>query len=357
MLEYNDVAPLVALPVGNLNAIAAPRSGMFLQVADACQRNFDSGPQCRLHYERLIGTGWQRVPVACPFGFASCVVEMPTLALVLTGFVPFPRLGGVAERRMAKKYPHLKIEFAVVQRAAAAVRAAVEHIYRMESDAAKKQSMALHEIRKLNRTVKQTAERLCALDSPLDPQNADPQLVQIWKSSELMSRQFDAVEVLANESLTQLPVEVPIEVYRIFDKCVRIYRMADSTNRIHIRASPGYSPRILACDKTFSIIPSVLIENALKYSLPDSNVTVEISQLGTNCVVRVTNQSKRDPAFGDIIFKKGFRLSTDRDGSGNGLYLAKMVTEQHKGELTLSSRNISSDVMECTITVRLPEKH
>ena len=133
--------------------------------------------------------------------------------------------------------------------------------------------------------------------------------------------------------------------------------MADSTNRIHIRASPGYSPRILACDKTFSIIPSVLIENALKYSLPDSNVTVEISQLGTHCVVRVTNQSKRDPAFGDIIFKKGFRLSTDRDGSGNGLYLAKMVTEQHKGELTLSSRNISSDVMECTITVRLPEKH
>src|SRR4029077_4703726 len=110
-------------------------------------------------------------------------------------------------------------------------------------------------------------------ESPEDLDNASPDLVKIMKASELMSRQFDVIELLANEELATLPLNSVSEVYKLFDKCARIYQTR--SKRITLDAPQGFSPRVDACDKTFPIIPSVLIENALKYSVPESDVRVK----------------------------------------------------------------------------------
>jgi hypothetical protein len=52
---------------------------------------------------------------------------------------------------------------------------------------------------------------------------------------------------------------------------------------------------------------------------------------------------------------KGVRMSADNDGSGNGLYLAKLVAAQHQGDITVRSKPAAPDLMECTFTVTFPE--
>jgi light-regulated signal transduction histidine kinase (bacteriophytochrome) len=205
--------------------------------------------------------------------------------------------------------------------------------------ASNQQSMALHEIRKLNSKVKQTAERLCRRESPEDTDDASPDLVKILKASELMSRQFDVIELLANEELAMLPLNSISEVYKIFDKCARIYRTASM--RINLDAPAGYYPRVDVCDKTFPIIPSVLIENALKYSAPASEVRVTFSQDGPHTVtVCVSNVSLLAAPLTDAVFERGYRGPTDTDGSGNGLYVAQLVAKQHGATIRLDTSGI-----------------
>jgi len=47
--------------------------------------------------------------------------------------------------------------------------------------------------------------------------------------------------MLANESLTELPLNSSIEVYRIFDKCAHIYNSVEGNARIALRAPYGFS--------------------------------------------------------------------------------------------------------------------
>jgi len=212
--------------------------------------------------------------------------------------------------------------------------------------------MALHEIRKLNRTVKQTAERLCRIHSPENPDNADKGLVQIWKSSELMSAQFEILEILANESLATLPLNSQIELYRIVDKCVRIYRPADAPWRIQMQASHGFDAKIAACDKTFSIIPTVLIENALKYSIPGSPILVDIYTDHGKCVLSVANQVAGQKQLGDSVFEKGVRATASGEGTGHGLYLAQLVAKQHGSRIKLTCRPEIGGETRCFFSVR-----
>ncbi|MEX1230077.1 MAG: HAMP domain-containing sensor histidine kinase [Planctomycetaceae bacterium] len=275
--------------------------------------------------------------------------------IALTGVIPSPRLGGRKEREIAKAHPELRVSMETFAKSRDTIVSAIKHLAVLEQDAITRYSVALHEIRKLNRTVKQTAERLCRTSSPNDPDNAKPAYVQIWKTSEIMSCQFDIIELLANENLTTLPLKSPIEIYRIFDKCIRIFRPDGDQNRILLRSSNGYSPRILACDKTFSIVPTVLIENALKYSVPDAPVLVDLDRSGTNCVITVNNTASLNESLDNSIFDRGIRATTDIEGSGYGLYLAKIVTEQHGGTIRFATSNKTATTMQCTFVVSFPE--
>jgi len=169
LAEFNDIARLIALPVVDLHAIGPPHDGLLLSAPDSCRKNFDRGDACREHYKRLADVPDPTVLVQCPFGFCSRVVRTRSVTAALTGMIPYPRLGGDSERRMAKKHPDAKMRVDAITMAADAIRGSVLHFEMIEQESVQKHSMALHEIRKLNRTVKQSAERLCATSPAICP--------------------------------------------------------------------------------------------------------------------------------------------------------------------------------------------
>jgi light-regulated signal transduction histidine kinase (bacteriophytochrome) len=357
MPSFEDISRLCPLPIVNLVDIAAPTPGVMVDVPTTCVRNFPKSDACREHYQRIGATADLNTFVQCPFGFSSFVIRTKTSHVAVTCIVPYPRMGGVQERDVAKRHPDTKMRREAVEAVEASLVRLEDRMAAMENEVTKRHSVALHEIRKLNRNVKQEAERLCTRFAPNNPDGADPQLVKIWKSAELMSLQFDAIELLANESLAQLPLNSSIEVYRIVDKCVRIYRPPTDPQRIVLHPCVfGYTPRIRACDKTFHMIPTVFIENALKYSLHDTVVDIDIRREGQFCALRVTNTATYRAGLNDSVFQKGVRFASEVvEGSGNGLYLAKLVAEQHKALMSVSTRQLDAKRMKCTFTLLLPE--
>src|SRR5258708_6369598 len=192
MLEYNDISGMCPLPTVNLDNIDVPDDGLSCNTPPACRRHFEKGNACREHYERLLADSSANGNLLqCPFGFSSYRIDLGRLRLAVTSILPYPRRGGEKEQALQKTNADSKISVDALRRLEEKLRRIERNVSGLEARTIEGYAFALHEIRKLNRTVKQSSERLCLKDSPLDPERADPQLVAIWKSSEIMSLQFD----------------------------------------------------------------------------------------------------------------------------------------------------------------------
>jgi two-component system OmpR family sensor kinase len=99
----------------------------------------------------------------------------------------------------------------------------------------------------------------------------------------------------------------------------------------------------------------ILLDNALKYTPPDGQVTLGLSRRGTDVEVRV-----RDTGIGiapeDLphVFERFYRADPARNrdlgGTGLGLPIARWIVEQHEGEVRLESQPGQGT----TAIVRLP---
>lgn len=353
-MSLQEVWECSTLPIVDLDNIHAPSDGLFIETPADCFRNFSADERCRLHYENIAAPKNDGKIFQCPFGFASMPISLGSRFVAMTGVIPYPRMGGAKERSQARRYPENKVTIGAISKAADVLRSLEMQLMDLERETIRNHAVALHEIRKLNRTVKQTAERLCQRQNETEPELADKDLVNIWKSAEIMSTQFDVLEFLANEELASLPLKSRIEIYRIFDKCARIYRPSNRPGRIQMLSNPIFDGRILACDKTFPIIPTVLIENALKYSPVDSDVKVKFSSARKRCKVEVVNGCRGRIQLDQRIFQKGVRGQSHVEGSGNGLYIAQLVARQHGAFIHVSTEVLGEDTL-CTFSVDFAE--
>lgn len=87
---------------------------------------------------------------------------------------------------------------------------------------------------------------------------------------------------------------------------------------------------------------SLLLDNALKYSLPESSISLTFRKKGKRVELVVSNEtdmvSKGDL---DILFERFYRTDASRNsetgGSGIGLSVAKAIVQSHKGRIHAAS--------------------
>lgn len=200
-------------------------------------------------------------------------------------------------------------------------------------------AMLSHEFRTPLTLIDTVAQRL---DMMLE--RIHPELVpRILKIRSAVTRLLGLLEnCLANERLNDTGTELRLETVDVCAHLTHAYRgEAAPAEARRIRLDlPEVAVRV-RCDRhLFDVALSNLVGNALKYSPPDSPVTLRVRREPAGQVaiaVQDRGQGVR-PADRERIFERFFRSDGLRpQGSGLGLHLARSLARRHGGDVILEA--------------------
>lgn len=332
----------------NLSSPEIPHSGLAIPVPKYCEKVF-SGGKCAAFYRDIAREPLQAGPIQCPYGFAAWPIRLGRKSFAVTGLIPFPRLGGERERARAKDAPENRVEAKRVSLWVAQVAHLHKQLEEQEALEMSKTLGALHEVRRLNQTVVVVLERQCSARDGVDAGVEDDDLVRAWKASELISLQMDALDVLSNPAMHEASPRDERTFFKVVDKTVRIYRPSARKKNVDLRLSGASVSKVRVFGKTFHIIPSVFIDNAIKYAPNGTRVDVSVFEEDVDEATWVGLEvvSEGPPATEDeekqLLHRRlrGTAARSQAEGSGNGLLIAKIVADQHAGRITVVQKRLN----------------
>lgn len=110
-------------------------------------------------------------------------------------------------------------------------------------------------------------------------------------------------------------------------------------------------------EKQIEQLISLLLDNSVKYSTPESTISLILEKKGKKAILSVTNPSETIQK-GDlsILFERFYRTDASRNsetgGSGIGLSVAKAIVAAHKGKIAAYSQDGCSVAVAVTIPCR-----
>jgi signal transduction histidine kinase len=131
-------------------------------------------------------------------------------------------------------------------------------------------------------------------------------------------------------------------------------RAAPRNNVLALDAPPSV-PSIAADQTRLMQVFTNLLTNAIKYSHPDSTISVQIRVESEEIAVVVSDKGPGiAPEHLDRLFEQFYRINSPQtrgiEGTGLGLYITQSIVEQHGGHITVeSTQGVGS-----TFTVYLP---
>lgn len=298
------------------------QDGTQVRTPSFCRQGIATRGACKDHYLTLLESpdNW----FECPFGFTTRSFTFDGKKWVASGVIGFPRFGSEAEREVAKKFPDSRVSREAIESTVAVAR----ELERVKSDVvaegAKILPQAFHELRKLNGAVIQHAERAMA------DQGESRNLLSIKSAAELMRNNFDILEALSNiEGMKSLPIDSTVNLFDLAFKMKRVYQERALARAMGIHVN-GVRAIVKGSQKSFPLVPAVLLENAIKYGTDGEAIYVDIVSEGGRAVLTVENRSDR-PIDPIRCFERGARFSNDVEGGGFGLFLAREVVVAHRG--------------------------
>lgn len=133
-----------------------------------------------------------------------------------------------------------------------------------------------------------------------------------------------------------------LNLSEIIDKSISISRR-DHQQEINVQFDKPAEPIMVEFDEELIVqVMLNLLDNAIKFSPPDSPVVIEIEDQPHEVKVMVTNQGEGIPPHEkERIFERFYRVEKERakdsEGFGLGLSIVKHLVEHHNGKLGVES--------------------
>jgi signal transduction histidine kinase len=267
--------------------------------------------------------GWSR----CPLGYSTFAAldAMGRKFVVPGNIVP----GDQAPNR---KFPNWQIRFprASVEQFLAP-HLGVSETVRQQRDIEFKN--LTHDLRAISTEIYHTALNAKQTVDSLGSANVSNALTSVMNAQQMMSLRLDIVDYESGHSATR-----PKENISVFKKVEKVLKCF--TNRMNHRGlryrTEGNQFYNTFGPPIFEIIPFVIVENAVKYSPPGSEITVRFEENPSEIIVRFESygpkikESEKAKVF-DQHFRGEAARDSERSGSGIGLYAAKTLLESQFG--------------------------
>jgi light-regulated signal transduction histidine kinase (bacteriophytochrome) len=198
----------------------------------------------------------------------------------------------------------------------------------------------MHEVRRFSGELSAFAEDLNRSDRfGFDESKIRNLSETIFFISGMISARLAFMDMELNPTTVGLQQKVSTVIYKKFDKARYVLKMASIAKDVNVRFY-GQSYFTLDALQAFELVPFVLLDNAIKYSITGQDVDVSFEEAtgGRSLSVRVTS-------IGPIVEKSEVASLTNRgvrgsnaaqfNGDGIGLYLAKYLCDLHKIRLEI----------------------
>jgi K+-sensing histidine kinase KdpD len=170
-------------------------------------------------------------------------------------------------------------------------------------------------------------------------ENSDSSYKDLYNSLELITSQLRMVDVIINPKSIEFGNKKTINIYRLFEKIKILFGHLSTKKRdINIKLISENYVVDCECYESIEFIPLILLDNALKYSVPESDIEIKFEQhYGVIKVIvknigPIVSDENKDKIFDKFVRDKSGETFS-KEGMGMGLWIAKQVLLAHNCEL------------------------
>lgn len=173
---------------------------------------------------------------------------------------------------------------------------------------------------------------------------------QLHTSIETISRSVDQIVTLTNDILFLQEIELvipefqPVDIVDVVGNVIKKYGNKAGEKRISIKLKDNQNiPKVQGDSQSLERAITALVDNAIKFSLPNSTVEIRFASLGNKVSISIEDHGIGiDPKLRPRIFDRFVHLERSGDdlfgGLGIGLSITRQVIQQHKGSLDVESQ-------------------
>ena len=210
-----------------------------------------------------------------------------------------------------------------------------------------------HELRTPLTSIQGYTSRLMRQDIVIDEETKQKSLRIIKEQSEKLQRLIEDLLTIPDiERMRLKTVNEPVNLAEVLERSEMLLRKKDG-HEIVMNISDDF-PFVYADKGRLEQVFVNLLENAVKYSYPDSIIKVETEIIGEKAKIYVKNEcdiipkDKLNRLFGKFIRLEDNTTRTTR-GTGLGLFIVKGLVEAMGGKIELSSTDGCGFCAEVTI--------
>lgn len=127
-------------------------------------------------------------------------------------------------------------------------------------------------------------------------------------------------------------------------ECVQPYESLAQTREKNLTLNIEEDITYTGDERSIRRLAGILMDNAVKYSSENGNITLTLKKKGKKIFLEVYNDADDLPQGKlDVLFERFYRLDSSRNsgtgGSGIGLSVAKAIVQAHKGKITAENKN------------------
>lgn len=154
----------------------------------------------------------------------------------------------------------------------------------------------------------------------------------VFSTSQVISIRLNTYDFGVNPNLSLYEERSPITIHKKFKKVAHCLKEYALYKQIKIQFI-GESYSAIMANDILELLPYLLLDNAIKYSLTNKSIDVNFSELNNDLYVKIKSFSLRphENELNKLTVRgvRSSRIESNVQGQGIGLYLANYICELH----------------------------